>query len=387
MNYTTLQFLKELKKQLSYQINHYISSEYLSVKILNQKKKHIEMILFRTRKDSKYLLTEELLTKWISELRANKHFNSNIKDIFDMYRKCNDLPEGRFKILRYHPNLKINYFKNINNKDKSYWLGWLFAEGYLYHGKDQQLVINVEIGVKDGFLIKRYIEAIGFNPRRVKYQRRIRYNDKGEIYTSRTFTVRFKNKLFAKNLIEKGFIVGKKAAKIRLPTFTRREYYLVFLLGYFDGDGYIKKNSKGKISNLTIKSKSKSFLEDIKSEFKSDLSHYKIVIDKKAKKDGFIEEYYVLTLSGFLFNEMMKNYRDSLPRKRGYFSDSQIERQQNIKSNQPYKFKFSKKQLKQLVKELTFQQIADLHVKKYGIHISRNTVRYHYDRWNIFVKA
>ena len=118
------------------------------------------------------------------------------------------------------------------------------------------------------------------------------------------------------------------------------------------------------MQNAVIKSKSKSFLEDIKSEFKSDLSHYKIVIDKKAKKDGHIEEYYVLTLSGFLFNEMMKNYTDSLPRKRGYFSDSQIERQQNIKSNQPYKFKFSKKQLKQLVKELTFQQIANLHVKK-----------------------
>ena len=51
--------------------------------------------------------------------------------LIEEYQNLNELPKNLSGIYRYHPNLKIKYFEEINTKKKAYWLGWLYAEAWL----------------------------------------------------------------------------------------------------------------------------------------------------------------------------------------------------------------------------------------------------------------
>jgi len=196
----------------------------------------------------------------------------------------------------YHPNLKINYFKFINTKEKAYWLGFIFADGCLHQANVLQF--QLEISKNDEILIDRFAYSIGFD---IKYKK--------EIHRDSTIRLRFKNNQFANNLIIHGMIVGKEKSKnIKLPVLKKRGLYLAFLLGYYDGDG--------KQGTTSIKSGSKIILEQIKELF--GLST-KISTRKYKLKDGQESEAYDFWLGAELFNEMMGNYQNSLPRKRNKF--------------------------------------------------------------------
>ena len=362
-------------------LSRHISQECLSIQILNQTKSHITRKLSYCKENPNYFLTEKLLSNWISSLKSNKSYSTKIKSIINKYKTSNKLPLNRFYVLKYHPNLQLNYYKIVDSKKKAYWLGWLFAEGSLYKRRDGQLVISVEIDVKDGILIKRFINTIGFNPKKVEFHKRIKYNKKGEPYISRTFRVRFKNNLFAKNLQSQGFPVGKKAGKIRFPKLNNKKYDLAFLLGYFDGDGTIKHHKSGKIIEIRIFSKSRLFLEDIKSKFGLD---YKIVQMIGKKRDGTPTYTNALNLGFFLYNNIIDNCDVSLPRKRDYVPISQVERQLSRKYGRK-RFKFSKEELRKLIPKYTLQQIADIHEIQFYIPIHHTTVRYWRDKWLLII--
>ncbi len=202
-------------------------------------------------------------------------------------------------IYRHHPNINLDYFKVIDITDKAYWLGWLFAEGWMSKQKGG-IRFGVEISIKEEILIDRFINAIGFNP---KYKK-IRFNNT-------KVGIRMFNSQFTNNLINHGFIVGREKSKtIQLPYLNNREIYLAFLLGYYDGDG--------KVRTSRINCGSKVFLIQIQQLFGL---NYKIA---KKTSGGPINgreihgECFEMGLGKDLFNEMLDNYQFSLPRKRNY---------------------------------------------------------------------
>lgn len=196
----------------------------------------------------------------------------------------------------YHPNLKINYFKYIDTKEKAYWLGFIFAEGSIHQANILQF--QLEISKNDEILIDRFAYSIGFNTRYKK-----------EINRDNTVRLRFKNNQFANNLIKHGMIVGKEKSKnIKMPILKSRGLYLAFLLGHYDGDG--------KQGTTSIKSGSKIFLKQIKELFGLKT---KISIRKYKLKNGQESKAFDFWLGAKLFNEMMDNYNNSLSRKRKKF--------------------------------------------------------------------
>ena len=205
------------------------------------------------------------------------------------------------QIYRYHPNINLDYFKVIDTKDKAYWLGFLFADGWLSR-QTRNVRFGVSSGKKDELQLDRFANAIGFNLKYKYYPHHI---------SDRTVVkLRLLNRQFAYNLVKHGFIIGNtKSKNIRLPKLRCRELYLAFLLGYFDGDG--------KVYSARITCGSKKFLLDIRELF--NLTN---VIAKKFSGKTPIHGHvlhgmcYEMGVGKALFREMLENFPNSLPRKR-----------------------------------------------------------------------
>ncbi len=372
--YSTLEFVQDLKKEVTAILSKYISNEKLG-EILGQKKSHIKSILEYARKDPNYLLTLDLITIWEKQLKSKITYSKKLKSIIKNYKDTNKLLQKRQWVLYHHPDLDLDYFKVINTKEKAYWFGWLFAEGSLYiieSKSKESSVISVEISVSDGILIKQFVKAIGFNPKFVEYRKRIIVNnDTNKKSILRSFRVRFANRIFGENMCNNGFVLGKKSDKFKFPKLKNRELDLAFLLGFFDGDG--------KQGETRIKIRSRLFLENIKSKF--NLKN-KIGSEKYKIKNGEEREVFRLHLGADLFNEMLDNYQNSLERKRIRFFGSEL-RNRLTAERMRAKFKFSKEELEKLVRKLSQIKIAQLHKELYGIPIGPGTVSKWCKKWNI----
>ncbi|MFX1556059.1 MAG: LAGLIDADG family homing endonuclease [Promethearchaeota archaeon] len=196
-------------------------------------------------------------------------------------------------VSKVHPDLRCNYFDRIDSKEKAYWLGFIYADGCINIDKRSEGTRRLMIKIKkeDDFLIKAFAKTIGFNSNSIKLNK-----------NNGMLRIIIGNKKLTIDLINWG-VIPRKSQVIKMPKFQKREYYLAFLLGFFEGDG-TEGTSK-------ITSGSKKFLEQIKQLFNLNFK----IHQKQGKGKG-----YDLFLGKELFNEMLDNYKHSLPRKRNKFS-------------------------------------------------------------------
>ena len=314
-----------------------------------------------------YWILKESDSKIIDRINS---IRNNIRKIIENYKNAHKLKlyaRGSNGILEQHPNLKLDYFKNIDTLEKAYWLGWLFAEGYITIKKLKSGNEYYRLGVaclqNDFILLERFADALGLDiinnePREEEYR-----TSNGEIHVFRK--IRIINNEFCKNLISHGFIVGKKKSKnMRLPQFTLRELLLAFLLGYYDGDGTIGRSR--------ITSISKKFLADI---LNSPFLNIPVSISNSIQFDPVNKKYIVkedrISLGADLMREIMKNYDKTLPRKRQFWENWVDKR--TLRLNRPtpkidllYKNLPKKKLLNlYLVKNYTLKKIAKMHEVSY----------------------
>ena len=291
-----------------------------------------------------YKIAKDELKEWEEKLISilgNKAVS--ITTLIKKYRtKNNDLPISRKngkKILNFHPNIKMDYFENIDTKNKAYWLGFLWAEVYL--GKND--AVTLDLSNKDELLIDKFIKDLGLNPD-YKSSRNIMKESGLKTY----IRIRFKCSKIVKDLKKLGHV----PSGLKLTTFPilkSRELDLAFLLGFFDGDGKEGKNQ--------FHIGSKPILEEIKRKF--EFKHQII-------PDG-VGNYY-LSLGAKLFNEMLDNYLDSLPRKRKYF---------RVPSRILFEDSISKEILSKLVWKIPIRNISEI------FHTYPKIVRETCDKWEI----
>lgn len=145
--------------------------------------------------------------------------------------------------INYEEKIKQDYFEKIDTKEKAYWLGLLFADGWISSYKKG---IGIKITKKDSILLVKFCKALGLSSQRIK-----------SVKDSNTLRVRFLNRKISFDLINHRFIVGKnKSNNLEFPELDNFFLELAFLLGYYDGDG---------TQNTTkITSGSKKFLQQIK---------------------------------------------------------------------------------------------------------------------------
>ena len=136
-----------------------------------------------------------------------------------------------------------NYFETIDSEDKAYWLGFIYADGYVSCGtKYQSNKLGIAIKLSD-------IEHLN------KFKQHIQASHPINEYTSNTSYGKIKycrivlvgNK-FVNNLINKG-VSEHKSTIITFPTEEQvpKKFIYHFIRGYFDGNGSISiKKGKDK---------------------------------------------------------------------------------------------------------------------------------------------
>jgi hypothetical protein len=235
-----------------------------------------------------------------------------------------------------------DYFENIDTKSKAYWLGFLYADGcvFIYKGFKR---LEIAVKIDDDWIIDSFIQAIQpITKKFLKLQHMLS-------------AIRINSQKICDDLISHG-CVPRKSKIIELPVLDSRELYLAFLLGFFDGDG---TQNKTMITCGSLK-----FLEQIKEKFSLMFKIHHYEKDTIAGKRACC---YALSLGTSVFNEMMDNYADSLPRKRKHFCTKEERGQRAAEASRNNdgkpKMTITKDELERLVWEIPATHIA----KKLGV--------------------
>jgi len=382
--YTTLAFIEELRTSIQKIVSSKVlykerlSNQNFSI-ILGQSKKYIENLKHKMKYTSPdFIIALDKLEIFKNNIQSRfKERSTNEIKIIEKYIKLNKLPRFTGKTFKYHPNLERDYFKTIDTKEKAYWLGWLFAEGWIESPKpDKDHSIGVGLNKKDEIQLQHFIKTIGYNPKYIRFKKdRVRTKNYEE---ANYLEIGFQCLEFKNHLVNYGLIVGKaKSKNIELPRLSSRYLYLAFLLGFFDGDG-----DQG---TSLINTGSKIFLKQIKEYFNLDFK-----IGYKTSIGGYIEGRFVkgsvyrMSLGAKLFNEMLENYKKSLQRKRIWLQSKEEKIKRAIElANKKKKLMFTKEELEELIWKMSMVKIAKKHEDIYGIKINNRTIGKYVEKWNI----
>lgn len=142
-------------------------------------------------------------------------------------------------------NVNDDYFNIIDNEVKAYWLGFLFADGWINQRKGQDRLV-LDLAVKDKNHLKKYKKALNFKGPVKDFT--IKSGQwKGFIHTMVSIT----SQQLVNDLNKLG-CTPRKSLTLKFPKI-KKSLIRHFIRGYFDGDGSVfisneKHWRSGKIS-------------------------------------------------------------------------------------------------------------------------------------------
>lgn len=138
--------------------------------------------------------------------------------------------EGINTLLKNRYRLDSNFFETIDTEKKAYWLGFMYADGYVGDEKHNNIVIGLsEIDLKH---LEKFKEDISFTGN-------IRLAGKGGFINSKPEAViNFSDRKMASDLRTLGLYPNKSMTMKSLPIIPK-ELMRHFIRGYFDGDGAV----------------------------------------------------------------------------------------------------------------------------------------------------
>jgi hypothetical protein len=272
-----------------------------------------------------------------------------------------------------HPDLKINYFQNIDTKEKAYWLGFLYADGCLVEYPNRA-EIRLKLKIRDEDTIDKFCDTLQLNKDKKEY-----VLDEGG---HKDVLIRFCCRKMSNDLIRHG-LTFRKSKTIQLPDLQNIDLDLAFLLGYYDGDG--------RRHTSVISSGSKQFLEQVKERYGLPFEIYADERDKEIYGRKFNGINYLMSLGSELVYNMMMNYTSSMPRKRWIPCRGEEKIQRIREACTPEKVQerrlmqkewraITKERLEELVRQMPLKKIAEKYnvsnistvaskCQKYGIPI------------------
>lgn len=213
--------------------------------------------------------------------KVAKHFNVSISPI----KRILKLNGVELTNRRY--NVNEHYFDDIDTEEKAYWLGFLYADGYIRERKSGDS-LEMKLSIKDKSHLELFRSSICSNHKIVDGFNKVNY--KGGVSTSHMCCLAIYSANLVKSIKTKGFH-SRKTFTIERPNITD-DLMNHFIRGYFDGDGsftFVKsvRNTTGIVS---VSPKFREFLME------------------EIKKMTGIEKFYIDNLRGYL---MIQNKIDN----------------------------------------------------------------------------
>jgi hypothetical protein len=222
--------------------------------------------------------------------------------------KSNGIKSKSSKKYLYNDNI----FEAIDSEDKAYWLGFLFADGYVRNRKKFGSELRLKLCYSDKSHLIKFKNFITSDNIPITYE---------EYKNSKCYKVSINSKKIVSDLFNKG-CVNKKTKIIEFPNFINEELLSHFIRGYFDGDGSISYS--GKQISLNFVCGSNIFLQKL-STFLSYKTSCKI-----ANLTGSSENYKYLSFSSK--DDLYKLY-DYLYNRANIFLDRKREKYDYIIKN------------------------------------------------------
>lgn len=170
-----------------------------------------------------------------------------------------------------------NYFENIDSAEKSYWLGFIAADGNVCKNK-----LSIELNIKDEDHLIRMLNCLDTS-------RPLYYREKNG---HKSVRIEIRNSKIVKDL-EKYNIIPNKTHNLEFPIILNPKYYKDYIRGFFDGDGtyvfyskYSYRKDRRKYYNritceISCVCKSKEFLNQISKILKLENVENKIYYNKR----------------------------------------------------------------------------------------------------------
>ena len=190
-------------------------------------------------------MINEILQKYdngqsITSLNKEYH-TTKVRDL--LIENNRQVPESRKGIggRKRQCTLNENYFQELDSKDKAYFLGFIYADGFITKPSQGQNILGLtlaEIEPIDKF--KKYIQT----------NKKVGYYKKTNSYSNKSYEYKLalnSDKLVSD--IEKLGVVERKTLTLTFPNL-REDLIPHFIRGYFDGDGsvFLYKDSRKEYS-------------------------------------------------------------------------------------------------------------------------------------------
>ena len=148
------------------------------------------------------------------------------------------------KFRKYDYSIVESVFENIDTEEKAYWLGFLYADGYV---DDVRHSVSLALKEEDKEHVEKFRDFCGLYGK--KLHKKIR-NIKGKKYVS--YELCFQSKKATDDLIKCG-CVNKKTFILNFPSteILPEKLSIHFIRGYMDGDGSITHGGKN-ASSITL---------------------------------------------------------------------------------------------------------------------------------------
>lgn len=169
---------------------------------------------------------------------------------------------GRINNMGLSKNRKFkkDYFKEIDDERKAYWLGFIYADGYIiYNLKTATYELGIELKSVDDYLLKELAVDLG-SAHDVEYKHNHkRFN--GYEYDTDSCVLRVYSKEICDDLISNGIVPNKTNEKQFPTNFT---FTSDFVRGFLDGDGCIYVDKRNHIW-VSFTNSNNDFLQYINS--------------------------------------------------------------------------------------------------------------------------
>lgn len=204
-------------------------------------------------------------------------------------------------------NFNHKAFSEVNNQDVAYWLGFIYADGFVYINKNRSCELGIEIAKRDYEHLKKFNKFLNGNLN-VKYRKRYNYDDTNRY--SEYANIRLYSKQIVIDLQKYGIVQNKTyVSNENVLQYIPNEFKMDFIRGFLDGDGWIRKDRKrfGMCGvNLNLLKGIQQYLSEL--EIDSRIS----VISKSDKKINIRGREYNSNLDVFKLEIKSKNFGELL---------------------------------------------------------------------------